>query len=181
MILQSVRHLEMSSTADGPSLAGRGHEAWAGERADARPVSSTGVNVAGAPAVSAAPPVHHYRLELPSGPRSAGHARRITRDQLASWHAEAIEDTALLVVSEFVTNASLHGVGTIVVELQATADRLLVIVSDSGTGGELSVGTQDLAAIQGRGLGLVDVLSDSWGAERTSRGTTVWAELALSR
>jgi hypothetical protein len=37
----------------------------------------------------------------------------------------------------------------------------------------------DTLSSRGRGLGLIEDLSDSWGTDPTVRGTTVWFEMLL--
>src|SRR5262249_26292867 len=47
-------------------------------------------------------------LTLPAAGRAAGQARQATRDALAAWRVAHLEDTAVLIVSELVTNAVRH-------------------------------------------------------------------------
>lgn len=122
---------------------------------------------------------------LEGDPRASGAARHFLRDRLAEWNLSAdTADNALLCLSELVTNAVIHA-GT-ASELRATlqAGVLTVIVRDLGGLGAnhadaLPTGDVDPLRVYGRGLMLVDALSDRWGSERDVTGTTVWFELEL--
>lgn len=83
---------------------------------------------------------------------------------------------AKLLLSELVTNAVIHGVGQIRLRADLNEDRLLVEVSDEGTGFEHEVRQAPLDQLGGRGLWIVDALSTKWGLHE---GTThVWFEIA---
>ena len=47
-------------------------------------------------------------MTLPAVGQAAGLARRQTRDALASWELGQLEETAVLLVSELVSNAVRH-------------------------------------------------------------------------
>ncbi|MCU0264776.1 MAG: ATP-binding protein [Actinomycetia bacterium] len=88
------------------------------------------------------------------------------------------EDVAVLLVSELVTNAILHGRGPLELRARATGDSLRVEVHDADprTAPTLStdVGPTDDG---GRGLQLVDILADRWGWAESPAGKVVWFEL----
>lgn len=73
-------------------------------------------------------------------------------------------DTAMLCVSELVTNAVIHSGTTSLVTVQVDEDYVLVLPE----------------SVSGRGLSLVDALASAWAAEHSTDGTTVWFELARS-
>lgn len=88
----------------------------------------------------------------------------------------------LLLAGELVTNSVLHaradGPGEILLELVLGRDAVRVVVTDGGSSKVPSVQPRDPIRPGGRGLYLVDSLSDSWGMER--EGTTqtrVWFEM----
>lgn len=88
-------------------------------------------------------------------------------------------DDALLLTSELVTNAVLHGRSEVCVEITA-ADRLLrVSVHDENSRHPMPV-SQDHDALDGRGLALVEALADRWGVDERPMGKAVWFELSLS-
>ncbi|HET7046707.1 MAG TPA: ATP-binding protein [Solirubrobacteraceae bacterium] len=109
-------------------------------------------------------------------------APRIARRTLNEWFATSLADdgldTAKLLVSELVTNALLHGQGTITLRPHLDDDRLLIEVMDEGPGFERTVRDADFEMNGGLGLGLVDSESNRWGVQE---GTThVWFELDRS-
>ena len=84
----------------------------------------------------------------------------------------------MLLVSEVVTNALRHTDGDVVLELRRFPDRLRVGVSDETSRGPVA-GERDLLAEAGRGLPLMDALSDRWGTAPRGEGKVVWFELDL--
>jgi anti-sigma regulatory factor (Ser/Thr protein kinase) len=114
-------------------------------------------------------------VELPRAPE----APRIARQRLARSFEDALDDhqlqTATLLTSELVTNALLHGEGSIVLRASVDQDRLLVEVVDEGGGLDRAPVNRDPDRIGGYGLLIVDSEASRWG---TSEGTThVWFEL----
>lgn len=99
-----------------------------------------------------------------------------------AWFAASLADdefdTAKLLVSELVTNALLHGEGTITLRAHLDDDRLLVEVMDEGPGFERPVRDADFEMNGGLGLGLVDSESSRWGVDEGV--THVWFELDRS-
>jgi anti-sigma regulatory factor (Ser/Thr protein kinase) len=119
------------------------------------------------------------RLQLASEPASAAAARGFVRSHLRrhGMSDDAVE-AALLVSSELVTNAYLHGEGEIELRLSVDDDRVRIEVNDKGRGQAPAVREQKPDDHGGWGLRIVDQLSRRWGV---SEGTThVWAELAVS-
>jgi len=111
-------------------------------------------------------------------PRASG-AASTARSLLAEWFgAEMDEDllhSAQLLASELATNAYVHGQGAIELRAALDEDRLLVEVTDEGSGFEREVGARSLDELGGRGLGIVDAEASRWGIHE---GTThVWFEL----
>ena len=116
------------------------------------------------------------------GPREVGAARVELLKALASWGtAASVEDSALLVLSELLTNAQRHGR----VPGREVETRFLRL--NEGDGVRLEVhdtsprrpvpGAPDPYACEGRGLLLVAGVADRWGVtDRNGPGKTVWAE-----
>ena len=65
--------------------------------------------------------------------------------------------------------------------IDLSPERLLVSVSDSGTRGAVTRARTETLSSRGRGLGLIEELSDAWGTDPAVRGSTVWFEIALTR
>jgi anti-sigma regulatory factor (Ser/Thr protein kinase) len=127
---------------------------------------------------------------LPGVPQSATAARRLTRQLLGDDHPVA--DTAMLLMSELVTNSVLHSRsrrpgGTVTVALCAGPTSVLIQVRDDGGPFEPQVGTVRGAiegasgAEHGYGLLLVDALAETWGTSATSDGRVTWCRLAIDR
>ncbi len=128
-----------------------------------------------------------FRVVLPPNPRSVGIARWLITEWCAPWVAadEIQEDTveaALLLASEVVTNAVIHGDGMVLVALdRVNGASLRVEVSDNG-GGMPLIGSQRADAESGRGMAMVEMLSSRWGTDLAvgPLGKTVWFELSGS-
>jgi anti-sigma regulatory factor (Ser/Thr protein kinase) len=123
------------------------------------------------------------RLLLAPEPASVPRARRKVRELLAAERCGADEDTALLLVSEVVTNAVLHARTDVHVDLWCVGERLRVEVRD-GSAAMPALHFYSAEAATGRGLRLLDRLADRWGAERDdtpdAHSKTVWLVVAPS-
>ena len=64
-------------------------------------------------------------------------------------------------------------------QVDLSAERLLVAVSDSGTRGAVTRAHAETLSSRGRGLGLIEELSDAWGTDPAVRGSTVWFEIGI--
>jgi anti-sigma regulatory factor (Ser/Thr protein kinase) len=107
--------------------------------------------------------------------------RRWVRCQLTSWGlGEEIAAAAVMGVSELVSNVVLYA-GTPARVSMELADRLLVMVEDTGTRGTPQRHSgEDQSALRGRGLALVGALADAIGHARGLCGSTVWFEMMLN-
>jgi anti-sigma regulatory factor (Ser/Thr protein kinase) len=110
--------------------------------------------------------------------------RQLARD-LASYDlpADAIDD-AVLVASELVGNAVRHTTAaasdTLDISWDVDSSGVRVCVGDpSDQQPQLRIAGDDEPS--GRGLKIVDAMSDDWGVERGARGKTVWAHVPLQR
>ncbi|MFI8294150.1 ATP-binding protein [Streptomyces sp. NPDC085614] len=115
-------------------------------------------------------------------PEAASAARRIARRMLEDWHVSGdIEDTALLVVSELVTNAVEHAQAPVVLHLhhQHADGRVWVGVTDGGPAPHDGAWSTSCTPDEhGRGLDLIDALTTAHGTHtHTHGGTTHWARL----
>jgi anti-sigma regulatory factor (Ser/Thr protein kinase) len=112
-------------------------------------------------------------------PDAVMHARRFTARTMRSWRVKQEADSVLLVVSELVTNAVVHTRGEVRLDLTLSGDRLRVAVSDSSPRAPARQASVDWEATGGRGLLLVEAVSDTWGSVPLSGGKQVWGEIAL--
>ena len=131
-------------------------------------------------------------LALTPAAQPAKNARRFTRATLGRWDLDMLADDAEVIVGEFVANALRHTAGR-----PANADGPAAARGDSRIGlrlfrrsGEVMCAVLDPSdsapvlkapaceAECGRGLQLVDALSDVWGwSPVAGRGKAVWAIL----
>jgi anti-sigma regulatory factor (Ser/Thr protein kinase) len=121
-------------------------------------------------------------VAIPLGVQAPGVARSVVADCLADQVAPSVLETALLLVSELVTNSVRHsGVPEgedIVVRVHLLRDGCRLEVEDPGRDGVIAPQPQDLLRGGGMGLNLVQMLSERWGVVRAAEGPTcVWAQL----
>jgi len=105
--------------------------------------------------------------------------RRRVRGLLVLWKVgdELIEDT-LLVVEELIANVIDHARTPFRLSVQCRRSEVQIRVRDGSTRLPRA-GSLEPAAIRGRGLRLVQALSQRWGWENEENGKTVWATLAV--
>ncbi len=115
-------------------------------------------------------------MTLEPEPRSAGTARRTVEALLTSHGLADLVDTATLLVSELVTNAILHTASPVELRCSVGGGWSLIEVSDRSSALP-SPRNYDEDALTGRGLGLVELLAESWGIESESQGKSVWFRL----
>ncbi|MGK5739621.1 SpoIIE family protein phosphatase [Micromonospora sp. URMC 103] len=125
-------------------------------------------------------PSRSASMEVPAEPTAPSRVRHWLTAQLGEWQVpESVIGAAVLCTSELTTNALLHAGTAARVEIDLSAERLLVSVADSGTRGTVTRAQTDTLSSRGRGLGLIEELSDAWGTDPTVRGSTVWFEILL--
>ena len=104
------------------------------------------------------------------------------REALAEEQPEAIE-VAVLLTSELVANAVVHGQGEAVLEITYAPTRGLLRVRVSDHSHEVPVLRQPpLSQEHGRGIAIVEHFSSCWGIDGPDEdGKCVWFELQLPR
>jgi anti-sigma regulatory factor (Ser/Thr protein kinase) len=125
---------------------------------------------------------HASRVRLATGPAAAAEARRRVRAAISSWQIPVDQDAALLLTSELVTNAVRHeaGQGAQAVRLFISCSRGRLRVDVHDTSPALpAVADVPADAETGRGLLLVETLSDEWGFYRTAAGKAVYFTLTF--
>lgn len=119
-----------------------------------------------------------YTETLPCAAESAEPARQLVRTALGAWGLDVLADDGALVVTELVANAARHAQGrSIRVSVSRPGtDAVRVAVADRSTArpAPREAGPYDVG---GRGLALVDALSDRWGSDPLPFGKRVWAVL----
>ncbi|MFB9376510.1 ATP-binding protein [Kineococcus gynurae] len=118
-------------------------------------------------------------LALPLDARAVSAARRFLREAVCPVHASAVLEDAELLVSELVTNGVRYGLPPITVAVRCRdGSGLTVEVSDSAAR-EPQPRNAAPDDESGRGMRLVDVISDDWGVSPTDTGKTVWYRLKV--
>jgi anti-sigma regulatory factor (Ser/Thr protein kinase) len=123
-------------------------------------------------------------LLLPFAASSVGVARgRLVSDLIQAGVCGAAITDAALVLSELLSNALQHatplpgpGIG---VAWSLDAGSVRVSVRDGGAHTIPELGEPDPSTTGGRGLRIVDRLSQCWGTGSDDAGTTVWAEVPV--
>ncbi|MFF0437036.1 ATP-binding protein [Streptomyces sp. NPDC004327] len=118
---------------------------------------------------------------LPSRPESAAVARRLTEwVVLRHWRlSPQIAEHAVLLVSELVGNAVRHtGARVFALRMLRRRGWIRIEVRDPSRGLPCLMPVSEMDT-SGRGLFLVDKLSDRWGVDLAPRGKTTWFEMRV--
>ncbi|MFI1701781.1 SpoIIE family protein phosphatase [Streptomyces bobili] len=117
----------------------------------------------------------------PGDPEALTQARHMIRAAVRTWGAQERSDDVELVADELVTNALMHTEGAAIVTLRLLTGggrRLRVEVEDSSSALPRRREAGD-SGVSGRGLLLVELLSDVWGVEARGGGKCVWCEFGV--
>ncbi|GGW49444.1 ATPase [Streptomyces griseoloalbus] len=125
-------------------------------------------------------------LRIAHGPEGLARARSFTRDTLHGWSLAHHCDDATLVMTELAANAVTHtapryaGAPDVRLGFRLGPAHLLLTVSDPDDHAPvLAPGAVSDLEEHGRGLCIVDALSEAWGWTPTPpAGKTVWARLS---
>ncbi|MFI6442997.1 ATP-binding protein [Kitasatospora sp. NPDC050543] len=124
-------------------------------------------------------PAESDEVRLPSRPQSASLARRLVLSVLQSWELHQLLEAGELLTGELIANAVKHACGrTIGLQVQRRPGWLRVEVRDSSRALPCLI-VAEPGGLTGRGLMVVDELSDRWGADLLPRGKSVWFELRI--
>ena len=121
-------------------------------------------------------------VQLPNRPESARLARRLARSVLQLRWAlpPSLTDSVVLLVSELVGNAVRHtGAHTFGLRMTRRSGWVRVEVRDPSRGLPCLLPVHELDT-SGRGLFLVDTLSDRWGVDLLPCGKTTWFEARVT-
>ncbi len=117
---------------------------------------------------------------FPNSPSSVTQARRYVQSQIEDAPQEIAEAVAVM-TSELVTNSIRHAASDFEVRVDRRGGSIRVEVTDRGGSGLPTVMSPDPTSPSGRGLFIVEQLSDSWGVAPSADSTakTVWFTLAV--
>ncbi|GAB2866104.1 ATP-binding protein [Streptomyces deserti] len=121
-----------------------------------------------------------YGVGFTLGEHSARHLRRVLRVYLTAWEMAGLFDAAALALTELVANVVRHTSdrrGAVLILRRPDGQGLRVEVTDTNPCPPLSTAVDELAE-DGRGMLIVEAVTDRWGWEPlTDRtGKTVWFE-----
>jgi anti-sigma regulatory factor (Ser/Thr protein kinase) len=123
------------------------------------------------------PAARECALELEAHPYRIQQIRRIVSAQLRYWRLDPLIDAASTGISELLANVHRHATPDkqCAVKLSLAADRLTVAVADHDTRLPYIQPTEPTATT-GRGLALVEAMTDSWGTDLLpgDNGKVVW-------
>ncbi|MFF8905270.1 SpoIIE family protein phosphatase [Streptomyces olivaceoviridis] len=119
----------------------------------------------------------------PGDPEALTRARHMIRAAVRAWGAHGLADEIELVAGELITNALTHTEGSATVTLRALdgGDRRLRIEVEDGSSALPRRRDAGETGVSGRGLVLVERLSDSWGVQARGGGKAVWCEFRVPR
>jgi anti-sigma regulatory factor (Ser/Thr protein kinase) len=119
------------------------------------------------------------RITLSPRADSVTRARHWARGVVEAWQADELEWALSQLLTEVVTNAVLHAGTEVVVVLRCLPGRhgLRCEVSDASPS-RLRRRHHSADATTGRGLVLLEQLSDAWGVQTGADGKTVWFEVS---
>ncbi|MGC5562651.1 ATP-binding protein [Streptomyces sp. FR-108] len=123
-------------------------------------------------------------MQFTSTPRGARLARRLISHRMNDWghpYTSGTNETITLITAELTANAVRHGHvpgRDFHLRLTQAGGTLRIEVTDTRAEKLPATGTPDPDGESGRGLLLVEALSDDWGVtpRETAPGKTVWAE-----
>jgi anti-sigma regulatory factor (Ser/Thr protein kinase) len=122
------------------------------------------------------------RVTLALIPEAPSQARAVLNEELRPPMSPKAREDAILLVSELVTNAVRHALGTglpeVELRIRNEPGRVRVMVSDPGDGFVPAPRLPTASEGSGWGLYLVDRIADRWGVLTKDR-TEVWFEIDL--
>lgn len=110
---------------------------------------------------------------------SVPEARRFVATTLESWGLPDAAWAAQQIIAELAANCALHARTEYVVRLARTGSAVRLEVTDRSPAW-VRPRRYSSEATTGRGLRLVEDLSESWGVDPTADGKTVWVVLRLT-
>lgn len=126
----------------------------------------------------------YFRTAFPADISIVGSMRHVVEDRLAEWNVAKAADGAALATHELMANAVRHGCRSrsdmITLTMKCTAEELCISVHDPSSRLP-EPGRASEIDESGRGLELVEAISDRWGTEPAPDGSgkRVWLAMRL--
>jgi anti-sigma regulatory factor (Ser/Thr protein kinase) len=119
-----------------------------------------------------------HEAAMPGEALSVLRARRFVCVHLVEHRLLYLVDDVRLVVSELAGNAVRHAHSPFTVSL-GQADRAVMLSVQDGSPGAPALLAPELLDTEGRGVFIVDLVSDDWGVTHApGRGKSVWASFS---
>jgi serine phosphatase RsbU (regulator of sigma subunit)/anti-sigma regulatory factor (Ser/Thr protein kinase) len=114
-------------------------------------------------------------------PEALRSARHMVRAAVESWGAGHRADEIELAADELITNALMHtdGGAIVTVRVPAGADRRLRVEVEDRSSALPRRREVNVSGVSGRGLMMVELLSDAWGVESRGSGKCVWCDFGV--
>lgn len=116
-------------------------------------------------------------MDCRADPLAARHARMFVATAVKNWGLADLVERAELLTSEVVTNAVVHAYSPVHLVVQAHSSSVVVEVEDASAQTHLVPEGEEVLEADGRGMVLVDALSDRWGWWEVDGGKVVWFAL----
>ena len=116
------------------------------------------------------------RVPLSTDPGEVPRLRHLVREQLRAWRLAGAAEVTLLLVSELVTNALLHGRPPLELRVAAIGEKVRVEVHDAAGDRPPARAFPPPDAPHGRGIEIVAALANRWGSAPSPLGKVVWFE-----
>ena len=123
--------------------------------------------------------LHQRRVRLTREPAAAAEARSQVHAAICAWKVPVDPDIAILLTSDLVTNAIMHGdVKTVTLAIRCSYGHLRIDLYDTSRSLPMAMDEPALTGT-GHGLVLVATLSTEWGSFRTPAGKVVYFTLTF--
>jgi anti-sigma regulatory factor (Ser/Thr protein kinase) len=119
----------------------------------------------------------------PGDPETLAETRHMIRKAAGDWGARDRADEIELVADEMISNVLMHTEGSAVVTLRVlngSERRVRVEVEDSSSALPRRREAGE-SGVSGRGLLLIETLTDVWGVEARGGGKCVWSEFVVAK
>jgi anti-sigma regulatory factor (Ser/Thr protein kinase) len=124
--------------------------------------------------------LHTVEMDYRPDPLAPRQARAFVASFMKAWGLADLVDRAELLTSEVVTNAIVHAHSPVRLVVEAQSSSVVVEVKDTAQTQLVAEGEEAAEADHGRGMVLVDALSDRWGWWEEEGGKVVWFALVAA-
>jgi anti-sigma regulatory factor (Ser/Thr protein kinase) len=122
--------------------------------------------------------LHTVEMDCRADTLAPRHARAFVATAVKAWDLADLVERAELLTSEVVTNAILHAHNPVRLVVEVQSSSVVVEVEEASAQTQVVVEDPEVAeADHGRGMVLVDALSDRWGWWKADGRKVVWFAL----